>query len=95
METRNSRCATRVRVIKSPSERSTGACTIIALPIFVIAESEVNGVILPLVRANREIVTMRSRHYPSVGSLELMSVRLFRDHSIDLFFLSLPPVLSS
>jgi len=66
----------RVRVIKSPAvrEQFADACTIITLPIFVIARREVNGVILPLVRANRGIVTMRAHHYPSAGSLELMSV---------------------
>lgn len=53
---------TRVGVIKS--RQFAGACTIIALSIFVIARREVNGVILPLARgssANREIVTMRVR----------------------------------
>lgn len=67
---------TRVRVIKSLAvrEQLADACTIITLSIFVIVGREVNGVILPLVRANRGIVTMRTRHYPSVGSLELMSV---------------------
>lgn len=80
---------TRARIIKSPAvrEQFADACTIITLPIFVIAGREVNGVILPLVRANRGIVTMRTRHYPSVGSLELMSaVRLFRDRPTDRFF---------
>lgn len=63
-----------VQVVKSPAirEQSIDACTIITLSIFVIAEREVNGVILPLVRVNRGIVT--THHYLSVESLELMSV---------------------
>lgn len=69
-------------------EQFVDACMIITLPIFVIAEREVNGVILSLVRANRGIVTMRTRHYPSVESLELMNVVRPPVRATDRFFFS-------